>query len=70
MMHIVTDFEKNVLQDEPRIYTEEKYSSCNCKDCRPGIGITCRYKKFTMKTNSNIGEITVIPLLLPFIRGC
>jgi hypothetical protein len=27
-------------------------------------------KKFMKKTNSDIGEITVIPLLLPCIRGC
>jgi len=72
MMHIVTDSEKNVLHEERShgLRSVKKDGSCHCNNCRHPNENGCDKKRFVMETKSKIGEITVIPLLLPCIRGC
>jgi hypothetical protein len=72
MMHIATDFKKNVLHNEgPHgLRSVKKDGSCHCSNCTRAATNGCDKKRFVMETKSNIGEITVIPLLLPCILGC
>lgn len=72
MMHIVTDSEKyntRTAQSNQKEVLEN--SDCrNCGKCHNVNENSCDKKVIVMETKRNFGEITVIPLLLPCIRGC
>jgi len=72
-MHVVTDSEK-FIPHAVESNNKQVLENSACGNCDKGRNVngknSCDKKVIVMETKSNFGEVTVIPLLLPCIRGC